>query len=61
MIKHIEAVWLPVSDMPAAVTFYRDTLGLEVLEHDDDCSMVTAGDQKLASTRPNRPAARAER
>ena len=46
-IKQIDAVWLPVSDMSRAVAFYRDTLGLEVLEHDGDWSEVTAGDQRI--------------
>ena len=36
MIQGISAIWLPVSDMQRAVTSYRDSLGLEVLEHDGD-------------------------
>ncbi|MFZ1993261.1 MAG: VOC family protein [Solirubrobacteraceae bacterium] len=47
MIEGISAIWLPVSDMRRAVAFYRDSLGLEVLEHDDDWSEVTAGDQRI--------------
>ena len=47
MITQIEAIWLPVSDMGRAIDFYRDTLGLEVLEQDADWSMVTAGDQRI--------------
>lgn len=46
-ITKIDAVWLPVSDMGRAVAFYRDTLGLEVLEHGGDWSEVTAGDQRI--------------
>ncbi|WP_036725744.1 VOC family protein [Patulibacter minatonensis] len=46
-IKQIDAIWLPVSDMDRAVEFYRDTLGLDVLEHDGDWSEVTAGDQRI--------------
>jgi predicted enzyme related to lactoylglutathione lyase len=46
-IAQIDAVWLPVSDMDRAVAFYRDRLGLEVLEHDGDWSEVTAGDQRI--------------
>ncbi|CAB4946169.1 unannotated protein [freshwater metagenome] len=46
-LKKIDAIWLPVSDMDRAVAFYRDTLGLEVLEHDGDWSEVTAGDQRI--------------
>jgi predicted enzyme related to lactoylglutathione lyase len=46
-LKKIDAIWLPVSDMDRAVAFYRDRLGLEVLEHDGDWSEVTAGDQRI--------------
>lgn len=42
MIKGIATVWLPVTDMEQAVSFYRDTLGLEVTEHDGDWTEVTA-------------------
>jgi predicted enzyme related to lactoylglutathione lyase len=47
MIKGIASVWLPVDDMDKAVAFYRDSLGLEVVEHDGDWSEVTAGDQRI--------------
>lgn len=47
MIHGISAIWLPVSDMQRAVAFYRDDLGLEVVEHDGDWSEVTAGDQRI--------------
>lgn len=47
MIKGIATVWLPVTDMARAVSFYRDDLGLEVLDHDGDWSEVTAGDQRI--------------
>ena len=40
MIKGVAAVWLPVSDMDRAVSFYGTTLGLEVTEHDGDWSEV---------------------
>lgn len=46
-IKQIDATWLPVIDMHRAVGFYRDTLGLDVIEHDGDWSEVTAGDQRI--------------
>lgn len=46
-LQRIDTVWLPVTDMDRAVAFYRDSLGLEVLEHDGDWSEVTAGDQKI--------------
>ena len=56
MIKGISAVWLPVTDMPRAVAFYRDDLGLEVLEHDADWSEVTAGDQRIGLNARESPA-----
>lgn len=46
-ITQIDAIWLPVTDMKRAVAFYRDTLGLEVQEHGEDWSEVTAGDQRI--------------
>jgi predicted enzyme related to lactoylglutathione lyase len=36
MIKGVAAVWLPVTDMSRAVSFYGDTLGLDVTEYDGD-------------------------
>src|ERR1700753_1402892 len=56
MIKGISAIWLPVSDMEQAVAFYRDHLGLEVLEHDGDWSEVTAGDQRIGLNASESPA-----
>jgi predicted enzyme related to lactoylglutathione lyase len=47
MIKGIATTWLPVSDMDAAAAFYRDHLGLDVVEHDGDWTEVTAGDQRI--------------
>lgn len=47
MLKQIDAVWLPVSDMERATAFYRDTLGLKVQDHDGDWAEVTAGDQTI--------------
>ena len=47
MIDQLAAVWLPVSDMSASVAFYRDSLGLDVIEHGGDWSEVTAGDQRI--------------
>lgn len=56
MIQGIATVWLPVSDMPRAVGFYRDCLSLEVLEHDGDWSEVTAGDQRIGLNASESPA-----
>jgi predicted enzyme related to lactoylglutathione lyase len=47
MIDGISRVWLPVSDMDAAVAFYRDKLGLAVEEHDGDWTEVSAGDARI--------------
>jgi predicted enzyme related to lactoylglutathione lyase len=56
MISQIEAVWLAVTDMDRAVGFYRDTLGLDVKEHDGDWSEVTAGDQRIGLNANESPA-----
>jgi predicted enzyme related to lactoylglutathione lyase len=56
MINGIDAIWLPVSEMAAAVSFYRDKLGLEVTEHGDDWSEVTAGDQRIGLNASESPA-----
>jgi len=47
MIKGVAAVWLPVTDMGRAVTFYGETLGLPVTEHDGDWSEVDANGLKI--------------
>ena len=47
MIKGVAAVWLPVTDMHRAVSFYGDTLGLSVTEHDSDWSEVDANGVKI--------------
>jgi predicted enzyme related to lactoylglutathione lyase len=47
MAKGIAAVWLPVSDMSRAVSFYRDVLGLDVEEQGPDWSEVDANGVKL--------------
>ena len=46
-ITRIATVWLPVTDMDKSVAFYRDTLGLDVEQHEDQWSEVTAGDVKI--------------
>jgi predicted enzyme related to lactoylglutathione lyase len=55
MIESIARIWLPVTDMDRAVTFYRDSLGLEVVEHDGDWSEVTAGDQRIGLNQGESP------
>jgi predicted enzyme related to lactoylglutathione lyase len=54
MLKGIATVWLPVTDMDRAVTFYRDSLGLDVIER--DWSEVTAGDQRIGLNEGESPA-----
>ena len=56
MIKGIATIWLPVTDMNRAVGFYRDSLGLEVIDHDGDWSEVTAGDQRIGLNANESPA-----
>jgi predicted enzyme related to lactoylglutathione lyase len=47
MIKGVAAVWLPVTDMRRAISFYGDKLGLEVTQHDEDWSEVNANGLKI--------------
>jgi predicted enzyme related to lactoylglutathione lyase len=56
MLKGIATVWLPVTDMGRAVSFYRDSLGLDVVEHDGDWTEVTAGDQRIGLNEGESPA-----
>ena len=56
MIEGIAAIWLPVTDMERAVAFYRDQLGLDVMDHDGDWSEVTAGDQRIGLNASEAPA-----
>jgi predicted enzyme related to lactoylglutathione lyase len=55
MIDGISRVWLPVSEMNAAVAFYRDKLGLEVEEH-GDWSEVSAGSERIGLNASESPA-----
>jgi predicted enzyme related to lactoylglutathione lyase len=56
MIESIARIWLPVTEMERAVAFYRDSLGLDVVEHDGDWSEVTAGDQRIGLNANESPA-----
>lgn len=56
MIEGIARIWLPVTDMSEAVAFYRDKLGLDVVDHDGDWSEVTAGDQRIGLNAHESPA-----
>ncbi len=47
MIHGTAAVWLPVSDMEKALTFYRDRLGLKELQSESDWSMLDANGLRL--------------
>jgi predicted enzyme related to lactoylglutathione lyase len=44
MVEAIATVWLPVTDMQRALSFYEDTLGLGVEQREDEWSMVRVGD-----------------
>ena len=43
MATGVAAIWVPVTDMQRAVTFYRDALGLTIKSQSDDWSEVDAG------------------
>jgi len=47
MVEGVASVWLPVDDMSRAIGFYRDTLGLEVTDHDGDWAEVQANRLKI--------------
>jgi predicted enzyme related to lactoylglutathione lyase len=47
MIEALATVWLPVNDMQQAVSFYGDTLGLEVEQRDEEWSMLKAGEVRI--------------
>lgn len=40
MIKGVATVWVPVENVGRAVTFYGETLGLDVTNHDGDWAEV---------------------
>jgi predicted enzyme related to lactoylglutathione lyase len=56
MIESIARIWLPVTDMDRAVAFYRDSLALDVVDHDGEWSEVTAGDQVIGLNSNESPA-----
>lgn len=43
MLKGVATVWVPVEDIERATSFYGETLGLDVRDHDGDWVEVTAG------------------
>lgn len=43
MANSIATVWVPVDDMSRAVSFYTETLNLEVKKQDQDWSEIDAG------------------
>jgi predicted enzyme related to lactoylglutathione lyase len=42
MLNGVATVWVPVEDIERATGFYRDTLELDVVDHDGDWAEVTA-------------------
>lgn len=56
MISSIATVWLPVTNMKRATAFYRDALGLDVVDHNGDWTEVTAGDQTIGLNANESPA-----
>jgi len=47
MIEGVASVWVPVDDMERAIGFYRDTLGLDVADHDGEWAEVQANTLKI--------------
>jgi predicted enzyme related to lactoylglutathione lyase len=47
MVHGVSVVWLPVTDVGRAVGFYRETLGLEVLDQQDDWAEVEANGLRI--------------
>jgi predicted enzyme related to lactoylglutathione lyase len=47
MATGVAAVWVPVEDMSRAVAFYRDALGFDVDQQNDDWSEVDANGVKI--------------
>lgn len=42
MVAGTSVVWLPVSDIDRSITFYRDQLGLNELQHEGDWAQLDA-------------------
>ena len=47
MAEAVAVVWLPVTDMERAVSFYGDTLGMDVEQRDEEWSMLRLGDVRI--------------
>lgn len=47
MIHGTSVVWLPVSDMQRALSFYRDRLGLEALREEDEWAELDANGLRI--------------
>ncbi len=43
MAKNVATVWVPVDEMQRAVTFYADTLNLDIKDQSEDWSEIDAG------------------
>jgi catechol 2,3-dioxygenase-like lactoylglutathione lyase family enzyme len=42
MVAGTSVVWLPVTDIDRSITFYRDALGLDELQHEHDWAQLDA-------------------
>jgi predicted enzyme related to lactoylglutathione lyase len=60
MLNGVSTVWVPVEDMGRASAFYRDKLGLDVVDHDGDWAEVTAGDLTIGLNAREEEGARAD-
>ena len=48
MLEGVAVVWMPVQDIERAKGFYRDTLGLQIANEDEDWAEVDANGLTLA-------------
>ena len=58
MARGVAAVWVPVDQMERAVTFYRDTLGFDVINQQDQWSEVDANGLRIGLNAREETAAR---
>lgn len=55
MVHGTAVVWLPVSDMPRSLSFYRDTLSLDELQSGEDWAELDANGLHIGLNATERP------
>ena len=55
MVAGASVVWLPVSDIDRSITFYRDQLGLNELQHEGDWARFDANGLQIGLNARERP------